>query len=248
MSILFVFVYLRFMCLILRWMSLFNYFFVLMIRRPPRSTLTDTLFPDTTLFRSTSSTRWRWCWCSLAARFSTTRSWARWIPGSRCRSPSACWRLACSIPCTRPAITGLRPRLRVEADLSDVPASLPSRFDAEAAVPPVVAGDHLFRWLVDGRGAYAAMLERIASARGELALEFYICKPGPVAARFRRALIDACRRGVRVPLMLDAFGSAHMAYGFWRGFETAGGQLTWFNPMGPLGLSFRLDGAAGGER
>src|SRR3546814_12279342 len=28
------------------------YLFVLMIRRPPRSTLTDTLFPYTTLFRS----------------------------------------------------------------------------------------------------------------------------------------------------------------------------------------------------
>src|SRR3546814_12052673 len=27
-------------------------FFLLMIRRPPRSTRTDTLFPDTTLFRS----------------------------------------------------------------------------------------------------------------------------------------------------------------------------------------------------
>src|SRR3546814_1516314 len=33
-------------------MSLFMFFF-LMIRRPPRSTRTDTLFPDTTLFRST---------------------------------------------------------------------------------------------------------------------------------------------------------------------------------------------------
>ncbi|MCF5093031.1 hypothetical protein GIW57_23000 [Stenotrophomonas sp. PA-6-5C] len=123
--------------------------------------------------------------------------------------------------------------------MSDVPASLPSRFDAEAAVPPVVAGDHLFRWLVDGRGAYAAMLERIASARGELALEFYICKPGQVAARFRRALIDACRRGVRVRLMLDAFGSDQMAHGYWRGFEAAGGQLRWFNPLGLLRLSFR---------
>src|SRR3546814_8279754 len=30
----------------------FVVFFFLMIRRPPRSTLTDTLFPDTTLFRS----------------------------------------------------------------------------------------------------------------------------------------------------------------------------------------------------
>src|SRR3546814_5524181 len=33
--------------------SLFAFFFFLMIRRPPRSTRTDTLFPYTTLFRST---------------------------------------------------------------------------------------------------------------------------------------------------------------------------------------------------
>src|SRR3546814_8109107 len=37
-------------------------FFFLMIRRPPRSTRTDTLFPYTTLFRSTPSggKLWRW--------------------------------------------------------------------------------------------------------------------------------------------------------------------------------------------
>src|SRR3546814_11367788 len=33
-------------------MSVFNISFFLMIRRPPRSTRTDTLFPYTTLFRS----------------------------------------------------------------------------------------------------------------------------------------------------------------------------------------------------
>src|SRR3546814_1166968 len=38
-------------------------FFFLMIRRPPRSTRTDTLFPYTTLFRSAAVARWaqpRW--------------------------------------------------------------------------------------------------------------------------------------------------------------------------------------------
>src|SRR3546814_11282479 len=42
-------------------------FFFLMIRRPPRSTRTDTLFPDTTLFRSNDAC----CgatWVSLQAR------------------------------------------------------------------------------------------------------------------------------------------------------------------------------------
>src|SRR3546814_18385748 len=33
-------------------LSLHIHFFFLMIRRPPRATRTDTLFPDTTLFRS----------------------------------------------------------------------------------------------------------------------------------------------------------------------------------------------------
>src|SRR3546814_5469100 len=41
------------MCLsVIRLSNLFLSFFFLMIRRPPRSTRTDTLFPYTTLFRS----------------------------------------------------------------------------------------------------------------------------------------------------------------------------------------------------
>src|SRR3546814_15525042 len=35
------------------------YLFFLIIRRPPRSTRTDTLFPYTTLFRSAERTSWR---------------------------------------------------------------------------------------------------------------------------------------------------------------------------------------------
>src|SRR3546814_10984107 len=39
-------------CLSVECAFLMYYFFFLMIRRPPRSTRTDTLFPYTTLFRS----------------------------------------------------------------------------------------------------------------------------------------------------------------------------------------------------
>src|SRR3546814_2461624 len=39
--------------------AIFIFFFFLMIRRPPRSTRTDTLFPYTTLFRSAASGRRR---------------------------------------------------------------------------------------------------------------------------------------------------------------------------------------------
>src|SRR3546814_3817343 len=37
---------------------MYYFFFFLMVRRPPRSTRTDTLFPYTTLVRSSSTTAW----------------------------------------------------------------------------------------------------------------------------------------------------------------------------------------------
>src|SRR3546814_16571797 len=41
---------------------LFCFFLFLIIRRPPRSTRTDTLFPYTTLFRSVDLENWRGFW------------------------------------------------------------------------------------------------------------------------------------------------------------------------------------------
>src|SRR3546814_8740329 len=61
-----------------------------MIRRPPRSTRTDTLFPYTTLFRSCSDSRCR------RARGCLPGPWSSCCAGSRSRSreraPSACAR------------------------------------------------------------------------------------------------------------------------------------------------------------
>src|SRR3546814_5089594 len=48
-----------------------------MIRRPPRSTLTDTLFPYTTLFRSD---RQRPCWCRAADDAANCRGRDGWQP------------------------------------------------------------------------------------------------------------------------------------------------------------------------
>src|SRR3546814_8422667 len=58
-----------------------------MIRRPPRCTLTDTLFPYTTLFRSDDDGHC--CLACMARWVSASKRWSR--PGSkeRVRGPSA---------------------------------------------------------------------------------------------------------------------------------------------------------------
>ncbi len=123
--------------------------------------------------------------------------------------------------------------------MADIADSTDSRASGLSEPAQVETDGHSFRWLINGQRVYAAMLERIACARSELVLEFYICKPGHVAERFRSALVAACRRGVRVRLLLDAFGSDEVAGSFWRELEQAGGELRWFNPLQLLRLSFR---------
>src|SRR3546814_6278347 len=69
-----------------------------MIRRPPRSTRTDTLVPYTTLFRSYHS-RWGWS-CMRIRKILEIVSWGHWsVVKARRRSPSAMKSVACG--CTR---------------------------------------------------------------------------------------------------------------------------------------------------
>src|SRR3546814_3812069 len=91
-------------------------FFVLMIRRPPRSTRTDTLFPYPTLFRSHSSALVRLQRRSLAA--------LAFHSGQSSRSvPFAPVQLACSSRCrlhVSKASIWLSPRWRSEEHTSEL--------------------------------------------------------------------------------------------------------------------------------
>src|SRR3546814_12169701 len=79
-------------------------FFFLMIRRPPRSTRTDTLFPYTTLFRS---------WLSRTAQACSERIQIAFRTGSRCAI------------CTKSG--AFRIKGQDHDDFSDRPASPPCR-------------------------------------------------------------------------------------------------------------------------
>jgi len=95
------------------------------------------------------------------------------------------------------------------------------------STPPLDATT--FRWLSTGEEGLDAMLEAIAGATVSLQLETYIFAPGLLGLRFREALIQARRRGVRVQVLLDAFGSLGLPTNFWNPLLQLGGEFRWFN-------------------
>jgi cardiolipin synthase A/B len=75
------------------------------------------------------------------------------------------------------------------------------------------------------------MLEAIAGARESVLLEMYLVESGTVARRFIDALAGCAQRGVRVHVLLDAFGSLGLRAADRRRLAGAGAHLTLFNPL-----------------
>jgi cardiolipin synthase len=76
------------------------------------------------------------------------------------------------------------------------------------------------------------MLADVMVAQRSVRLEMYMFDPSPVADSFRDALVGACRRGAKVQVLIDAFGSMSLPDGYWEKFRAAGGQIRRFSPSG----------------
>jgi cardiolipin synthase len=88
-----------------------------------------------------------------------------------------------------------------------------------------------FRWLRTGEAALAAMLSAIQASQESVRLETYLFHAGPLAERFREALVLAARRGANVRVLIDALGSHNLSADFWDPLKKAGGEFVWFNPL-----------------
>lgn len=93
-----------------------------------------------------------------------------------------------------------------------------------------------FRFLIDGDVFMPAMLEAIDNARHYVLLETYLCESGQVTDRFIGTLSDAARRGVRICMLLDDFGSLRLATADRQRLLGVGVSLLFYNPLrfGPL--------------
>lgn len=86
--------------------------------------------------------------------------------------------------------------------------------------------------LVDGSRFFPAMEKSIAAARSYVLLEMYLFESGVVADRFIKLLMQAAARGVRVCLLLDAYGAFGLRRSDRQRLVAGGVELTFYNPLG----------------
>jgi cardiolipin synthase A/B len=115
---------------------------------------------------------------------------------------------------------------------STTPVDAPAFADYVAVVTssPVTAGDSITQ-LVNGREMVPAMLDAIGRARDRVNFFTYIFEPGEAADLFRTAFVGAARRGVRVTIVVDAFGASNMPAGYTRSLADAGCVVRKFRPF-----------------
>lgn len=90
--------------------------------------------------------------------------------------------------------------------------------------------------LIDGPHAYGRMLGLIEGAERWVHFENYIIRHDATGRIFAEHLIAAARRGVRVAVLYDHFGSFGTARGYWRRLRRAGVEVRAFNRVHPLHL------------
>ena len=96
------------------------------------------------------------------------------------------------------------------------------------------------RLLENGEEYYPRVFEAIARARSEVFVETFILFDDVVGQQLQRALIDAARRGLRVELTVDGYGSHDLSGAFVRAMVEAGVRMHVFDPR-PRLLGFRIN-------
>ena len=107
-----------------------------------------------------------------------------------------------------------------------------ARLARELVDTPLTPGN-VTKVFIDGQEAYAAMEEAIYSAKRHVHLMSYIFRPDYTGTRFRDILVHKAREGVKVKLLVDAFGGRHINSSFIRPLLREGGELAFFSPILP---------------
>ncbi|MEZ4294222.1 MAG: cardiolipin synthase [Polyangiaceae bacterium] len=84
--------------------------------------------------------------------------------------------------------------------------------------------------LVDGEATYASLEAAINAAKHHVLAEYYLLRPDPTTDWFLDLLARAARRGVRVKLLIDGYGSFWISRRRLSALRAAGGEVVFFLP------------------
>lgn len=87
------------------------------------------------------------------------------------------------------------------------------------------------RLVGDGETAFREMFAAVDRAKTSVFLEMYIFSPDATGREFRDCLGAAARRGVRVMVLVDAWGSWKTPGSFWGELRASGAQVRLFHPI-----------------
>lgn len=85
--------------------------------------------------------------------------------------------------------------------------------------------------LINGEQYYPRVFEAMAQAREEILLETFIIFDDKVGQQLQQVLIDAARRGVRVEVAVDGYGTADLPEAFIAAMTDAGVSFHAFDPQ-----------------
>lgn len=85
--------------------------------------------------------------------------------------------------------------------------------------------------LLNGEGVYPPLWKDIASAKKTVTVQMYYSQPGAIADTMAKYLSERARAGVRVLLLLDAFGSQPLKKEWIKGLRDAKVEVAWLRPL-----------------
>jgi cardiolipin synthase len=85
--------------------------------------------------------------------------------------------------------------------------------------------------LENGNGTYPAVWDAISSAKRTLTVQWYYSQPGAVADTFAARVAERARAGVKVAVLMDAFGSQNLTREWADKLRSAGVRLAWLRPV-----------------
>jgi cardiolipin synthase len=85
---------------------------------------------------------------------------------------------------------------------------------------------------LNGDGTYPVLWSDISSARATITVQMYYSEPGKLTNEMRDRLAERARAGVRVLVLLDAFGSGPLRKtDFEKTLKAAGARVAWLRPI-----------------